>query len=144
MLQVEKIIYREVKVEVPVEVIKEVPKIIEKEVVKIIEVIKEVPIETIRTVEKIVPQVAQHGQSATLAVPQLGSCGSSGRAWRLRAARHSQGRGQATGRPATRLGGSSELPPKFVDFTAFDQPGAAAAAANQLHPPGGWLGFRAR
>ena len=45
----EKIIYREVKVEVPVEVIKEVPKIIEKEVVKLIEVIKEVPVETIRT-----------------------------------------------------------------------------------------------
>ena len=35
----------------------------------------------------------QHGQSAPLAVsaPQLGSCTSSGRAWRPRAARHSQG-----------------------------------------------------
>ena len=32
----------------------------------------------------------QHGQSASLAVPQLGSCASSGRAWRLWAARHSQ------------------------------------------------------
>ena len=33
----------------------------------------------------------QHGQSAPSAVPQLGSCASSGRAWRLRAARHSEG-----------------------------------------------------
>ena len=39
-----------------------------------------------------------------LLVPQRGSCGSSGRAWRLRAARHSQGRGQAIGRPATASG----------------------------------------
>ena len=39
-----------------------------------------------------------------LAVTQLGCCGSSGRAWRLCAARHPQGRGQATGRPATCLG----------------------------------------
>ena len=37
--------------------------------------------------------VAQHGQSACLgSAPQLGSCASSGRAWRLRAARHSQGK----------------------------------------------------
>ena len=36
-----------------------------------------------------------------LAAPELGSCTSSGRAWWPRAARHSQGRGQATGRPAT-------------------------------------------
>ena len=32
----------------------------------------------------------QHGQSAVWAVPQLGSCASSGRTWRLWAARHSQ------------------------------------------------------
>ena len=32
----------------------------------------------------------QHGQSAPWTVPQLGSCASSGRAWRLWAARHSQ------------------------------------------------------
>eukprot|EP00964_Phaeocystis_antarctica_P055312 scaffold32534_cov49-Phaeocystis_antarctica.AAC.1 len=32
----------------------------------------------------------QHGQSAALAAPQLGSCASSGRALRLWAARHSQ------------------------------------------------------
>ena len=35
----------------------------------------------------------QHGQSAPLAVPQLGSCASSGRAWRLWAAQHSQEEG---------------------------------------------------
>ena len=35
--------------------------------------------------------VHQQGQSATtLVAPQLGSCASSGRLWRLRAARHSQ------------------------------------------------------
>ena len=34
--------------------------------------------------------VLQHGQSAPLAAPQLGFCASSGRAWRLWAARHSQ------------------------------------------------------
>ena len=35
--------------------------------------------------------VLQHGQSASsLAVPQVGFCASSGRAWRLWAARHSQ------------------------------------------------------
>ena len=43
----------------------------------------------------------EQGQSAPLAAPQLGSCASPGRAWRLWAARHSQGRGRPTGRPAT-------------------------------------------
>jgi hypothetical protein len=41
----------------------------------------------------IVPAVikeAPHGQSASLAVPELGACASSGGAWRLWAARHSQ------------------------------------------------------
>ena len=50
------------------------------------------------------PMVPQHGQSAPLVAPGLGSCGSSGHAWRLCAARHAQGRGQATGRPATASG----------------------------------------
>ena len=35
--------------------------------------------------------VHQHGQSAVFAVPELCSCTSSGRAWRLRAARDAQG-----------------------------------------------------
>ena len=35
-------------------------------------------------------QAEQHGQGAVWAVPQLGSCASSGHAWRLRAARYSQ------------------------------------------------------
>ena len=43
------------------------------------------------------PIVVQHGQSAPLAVPGLGSCASSARAWRLWAARHSPtGKAQAT------------------------------------------------
>ena len=36
-----------------------------------------------------------------LAAPQLGSCASSGRAWRLWAARQLPGRGRPTARPAT-------------------------------------------
>ena len=43
--------------------------------------------------------VEQHGQSAPLAVPQLGSCTSSGRAGRLRAARHSQEEAGPLGAP---------------------------------------------
>ena len=46
-------------------------------------------------------QVLQHAQRAPLAVAQLGSCTSSGRAWRLWAAQHSQGAAPAYGRPAT-------------------------------------------
>ena len=37
-------------------------------------------------------EAEQHGQSAVWAVPQLGSCASSGCAWRLWAPRHAQGR----------------------------------------------------
>ena len=44
----------------------------------------------------------QHGQRTPLAVPQLGSCASSGRAWQLWLARRSQG--APTGRPATASG----------------------------------------
>ena len=40
----------------------------------------------------------------SLAVPQLAPCASSGRAWRLCAARHSQSEAPATGRPATASG----------------------------------------
>ena len=40
----------------------------------------------------------------SLAVPQLGSCASSGRAWQPWAARHSQGRDRPTERPATASG----------------------------------------
>ena len=39
--------------------------------------------------DKLSAQAEQHGQSVTLAAPRLGSCASSGRAWRLWAARHS-------------------------------------------------------
>jgi len=55
-----------------------------------------------------VGEVSQHGQSAVWAVPRLGSCASSGRAWRLWVAWHSQGEAQP-------LGGC----PATTDFTAF-------------------------
>ena len=51
-------------------------------------------------------EARQRGQSAVFAVPQLGSCASSGRAWRLQAARDTQAIDRATGRP------SSQPPPK--------------------------------
>ena len=43
--------------------------------------------------------VEQQGQSVPLAVPQLGSCASSRRAWRLWVARHSQGEAGPLGAP---------------------------------------------
>ena len=46
----------------------------------------------------------QHGQTAPLAVPQLGFCASSGRAWQLWLARRSHGRDRPTGRPAAASG----------------------------------------
>jgi hypothetical protein len=50
-------------------------------------------------------KVEPHGQGARLSSAQLGPCASSGRAWRLWAARHSQGgAGRPTGRPATASG----------------------------------------
>ena len=49
-------------------------------------------------------EVPQHGQSAVWAVPQLGSCASSGRVWQLWLARRSHGRDGPTGRPATASG----------------------------------------
>ena len=64
----------------------------------------------------------QHGQTAPLAVPELGSCTSSGRAWRLRAVR----------RPGERLShwAPQSLPrvlelaaSTVADPTAFDHPG---------------------
>ena len=78
------------------------------------------------------PPEVQHGQSAhvgsmggackvpTLAAPERGSCGSSGRTWRLWAARHSQGRGQATGHPATASGVIERTASPVADSLAFD------------------------
>ena len=48
--------------------------------------------------------VWQHGQSGPLAVPQLGSCASSGRAWWLWAAFTLRGRSRPIGRPDTASG----------------------------------------
>ena len=54
-----------------------------------------------------------------LAAPQLAACASSARAWRLRAARHSQSEAQPLGAPppprVAELAAS-----KVADFTAFD------------------------
>ena len=63
--------------------------------------------------------VCQHGQSAPLAVPQLGACASSGRAWRLWAARLSQEEAGPLGvHPLPRV---LELAAsKAADSTAFD------------------------
>ena len=48
--------------------------------------------------------VEQHGQRGPFAVPGLGSCASSGCAWWLRPARHSDEEASPTGRPATAPG----------------------------------------
>ena len=78
--------------------------------------------------EGVVPRehrqpVPQHGQNAPLAVPQLGSCASSGHSWRLWAVRNSQ-------REAGPLG-AQPLPwvlepaaSQAAYFPAFDHPGA--------------------
>ena len=54
----------------------------------------------------------QHGQSAVLAVPygsaELGPYASSGRAWRLRPVRNTQGGGAGPGCPATALGARAD------------------------------------
>ena len=58
-----------------------------------------------------------------LAVPQLGSCASSGRAWRLWPARRSQGEAQPLGvSPLLRV--LERAASKAADFPAFDHPGA--------------------
>ena len=66
--------------------------------------------------------VPQHGQSAPLAGPQLGSCASSGRAWRLWAARHSQEEAEPLGaQPRPRV--LERAASKAADFSAFDPSG---------------------
>ena len=60
----------------------------------------------------------QHARSAPLAAPQLGSCASSGRAWRLWAARHSQGEAQSLeAQPLPRELERAAF--KVADFTVF-------------------------
>ena len=66
----------------------------------------------------------QQAQSAPppLAGPQLGSCASSGHAWRLRAARHSQEEAGPPGaQPPPRL--LERAASKAADSTAFDRSG---------------------
>ena len=67
----------------------------------------------------------QHGQSAPWAAPQLGSCASSGRAWRLRAAPHSQEEADPLGaQPLPRV--LERAASIAAHFTAFDHSGAAS------------------
>jgi hypothetical protein len=71
--------------------------------------------------------VLQHGQSAVWAVPPLASCASSGRAWRLWAARYSQGEASPLGaQPLPRV--LKLAASKAAHFPAFDYSGAACAA----------------
>ena len=63
-------------------------------------------------------------KSAVWAVPQLGCCASSGRAWRLWTARHSQGEADPLGaQPLPRV--LEPAASKAADSPAFDHPGAA-------------------
>ena len=64
-----------------------------------------------RAVRMMAYKVPQHGQSPRSAVPELGSCASSGRAWRLWAARHFAWR-PSPWAPSHCLWCSSEPPPK--------------------------------
>ena len=73
-------------------------------------------------------------QSAPLAVPQLGSCASSGRTWRLWAARHAQEEvGPLGAQPLPRL----LEPAAFdaADFIAFDHPGAPSLCGGRRWLP---------
>ena len=72
----------------------------------------------------------QHGRSAPLAVPQLGFCASSGRAWRLWATRTPRKR-PTHWAPSHCLGCSSEPPPKPADFTACDHAGSSTACCRR-------------
>eukprot|EP00964_Phaeocystis_antarctica_P048199 scaffold27896_cov49-Phaeocystis_antarctica.AAC.2 len=68
--------------------------------------------------------VGQHGQCAPLAAPQLGSCASSGRAWRLWTARHSDEEASPPGaRPLPRV--LERAASKVADSTAVDPSGGA-------------------
>ena len=72
----------------------------------------------------------QRGQKAPWAAPQLGSCASSGRTWRLWAARHSQGEARPLG--PQQLPRMLELAAsKTADFTAFDHSGGVGAGCDE-------------
>jgi hypothetical protein len=71
-----------------------------------------------------VEEVAQHGQRPAWALPQLGSCASPGRAWRLRSARYSQEEAGPLGAlPLPRV--LELVASKAAEVTAFDRPGRA-------------------
>ena len=73
----------------------------------------------------------------TLAAPELDSCTSSERAWRLCAARHSQGEAQPLGAPP-RPQLLERAASKVADLTAFDQPGASASTCTCSTSCVGW------
>ena len=63
-------------------------------------------------------EAAQHGQTAALSGPQLGSCASAGRAWRLGAVGHFQRRDRPTGPPAV----VASALPRVLGLTASKPP----------------------
>ena len=77
-------------------------------------------------------EVLQHGQSSPLAVPQLGSCAFSERAWRLWADLDSQKEAGPLGaQPSPRV---LELATsKVADFTAFDHAGPLHTRCRRPH-----------
>ena len=81
-------------------------------------------------------QAEQHGQGAVWAVPQLGSCASSGHAWRLRAARYSQEEAGPLGaQPFPRL--FELVASNAADFPAFEYAGGGAEGEERGGDQGG-------
>ena len=98
-------------------------------------------------------RACQHGQSAVWAVPQLGSCSSSGHSWRLWAARYSQEEvGPLGAQPLPRVLelAASQAAYFTAYFTAFDHSGVLRlreAGADRAHAGqvcGGTLWWRGR
>ena len=84
---------------------------------------------------------AAHAQSGPLAVPPLGPRASSGHAWRLWLARHSQGKRPAHWAPGHCLGCSSEPLPKPPISPAFDHAGNDAPHLGKWSEDSGVEGF---
>ena len=86
----------------------------------------------------------QHGQSAVWALSRLGACATSGRVWRLWAARHSQGEARPLGpqplgpQPLPRLIELAAF--TAADSTAFDHSGAAQGVCERAGQADGGQG----
>eukprot|EP00964_Phaeocystis_antarctica_P049545 scaffold28735_cov63-Phaeocystis_antarctica.AAC.2 len=86
------------------------------------------------TARQAYDMVAQHGPSGPLAAPQLGSRASSGRAWRLWAARHSrEAAGPLGAQPLPRV--LERAASKAADLTAFDPSGGEPTQDRQPRRP---------